>query len=155
MLSVAAMPPYSLFDNKDYGAMSSSDPDKYKFIEYHKWKFKAKIFSPLAPLTVKRTPVLMTRVEYGFWVPIIRIRNLRSRPSIWVVTVGEWLPSTYAQETIGLRGYENGSIAGNGGYNSYRIRLFSFGYGVEISVLAGAFLYDLRIGILWRLVTLD
>ncbi len=35
-------------------------------IEYHKWKFKAKIFSPLAPLTVKRTPVLMTRVEYGF-----------------------------------------------------------------------------------------
>ncbi len=27
--------------------------------------------------------------------------------------------STYAQETIGLRGYENGSIAGNGGYNSY------------------------------------
>ena len=27
--------------------------------------------------------------------------------------------STYATETIGLRGYENGSIAGNGGYNSY------------------------------------
>ena len=66
MLSVAATPPYSLFDGKDYASMSSSDPDKYKFIEYHKWKFKAKIFSPLAPLTVKRTPVLMTRVEYGF-----------------------------------------------------------------------------------------
>ena len=27
--------------------------------------------------------------------------------------------STYATETIGLRGYENGSIAGNGVYNSY------------------------------------
>lgn len=27
--------------------------------------------------------------------------------------------STYATETIGLRGYENGSIAGNGNYDSY------------------------------------
>ena len=119
MLSVAATPPYSLFDNKDYGAMSSSDPDKYKFIEYHKWKFKAKIFSPLAPLTVKRTPVLMTRVEYGF---LGTYNKDKKSPFETFYMGGDGMSgysSTYAQETIGLRGYENGSIAGNGGYNSY------------------------------------
>ena len=119
MLSVAATPPYSLFDNKDYGAMSSSDPDKYKFIEYHKWKFKAKIFSPLAPLTVKRTPVLMTRVEYGF---LGTYNKDKKSPFETCYMGGDGMSgysSTYAQETIGLRGYENGSIAGNGGYNSY------------------------------------
>ena len=55
--------------------------------------------------------------------------------------------STYAQETIGLRGYENGSIAGNGGYNSYGYAYSRLAMELEISVLAGAFLYDLRIGI--------
>lgn len=66
MFSVAATPPWSLWDGKDYKNMSDQDEAKFRMIEYHKWKFKAKIFSPLAPLTVKRTPVLMTRVEYGF-----------------------------------------------------------------------------------------
>ena len=46
--------------------MKDTDPGKFKMIEYHKWKFKAKVFTPLAPLTVKRTPVLMTRAEFGF-----------------------------------------------------------------------------------------
>ena len=119
MLSVAATPPYSLFDGKDYASMSSSDPDKYKFIEYHKWKFKAKIFSPLAPLTVKRTPVLMTRVEYGF---LGSYNKYKKSPFETFYMGGDGMSgysSTYATETIGLRGYENGSIAGNGGYNSY------------------------------------
>ncbi|RHJ93405.1 outer membrane protein assembly factor BamA [Parabacteroides bouchesdurhonensis] len=118
-LSVSATPPFSLFDNKDYGSMSDQDPTKFRFIEYHKWKFKAKIFSPLAPLTVKRTPVLMTRVEYGFLGSYDK--NKRS-PFETFYMGGDGMSgysSTYATETIGLRGYENGSIAGNGGYNSY------------------------------------
>ncbi|WP_455627916.1 outer membrane protein assembly factor BamA [Parabacteroides chinchillae] len=118
-LSVSATPPFSLFDNKDYGSLSDQDPTKFRFIEYHKWKFKAKIFSPLAPLTVKRTPVLMTRVEYGFLGSYDK--NKRS-PFETFYMGGDGMSgysSTYATETIGLRGYENGSIAGNGGYNSY------------------------------------
>ncbi|MCQ5224223.1 hypothetical protein NE676_23635, partial [Parabacteroides merdae] len=63
---VAATPPWSLWDGKDFKNMSDQDEAKFRMIDYHKWKFKAKIFSPLSPLTVKRTPVLMTRVEYGF-----------------------------------------------------------------------------------------
>lgn len=118
-LSVSATPPYSLWDGKDYANMSDNDESKFKFIEYHKWKFKAKIFSPLAPLTVKRTPVLMTRVEYGFLGTYDK--NKRS-PFETFYMGGDGMSgysSTYATETIGLRGYENGSIAGNGGYASY------------------------------------
>lgn len=118
-VSVSATPPYSLWDKKDYGAMDDQNPDKFKFIEYHKWKFKAKIFSPLAPRRVKRTPVLMTRVEYGFLGSYDK--NKRS-PFETFYMGGDGMSgysSTYATETIGLRGYENGSIAGNSGYNSY------------------------------------
>lgn len=118
-LSVSATPPYSLWDKKDYGAMDDQDPDKFKFIEYHKWKFRAKIFSPLAPRSVKRTPVLMTRVEYGF---LGSYDKNKKSPFETFYMGGDGMSgysSTYATETIGLRGYENGSIAGNSGYNSY------------------------------------
>ena len=47
MFSVAATPPWSLWDGKDYKNMSDQDEAKFRMIEYHKWKFKAKIFSPL------------------------------------------------------------------------------------------------------------
>ena len=118
-LSVAATPPYSLFDGKDYANMDDRDPEKFKLIEYHKWKFKAKIFSPLAPMTVKRTPVLMTRVEYGF----VGSYNKHKRSPFETFYMGgdgmTGYSSTYATETVGLRGYENGSIAGNGYYESY------------------------------------
>ena len=117
--SVAATPPFSLFDNKDYASMSDQDPEKFKMIEYHKWKFKAKVFSPLAPLTVKRTPVLMTRAEFGF----LGTYNKHKRSPFETFYMGgdgmTGYSSTYATETIGLRGYENGSIAGNGDYSSY------------------------------------
>ena len=117
--SVAATPPFSLFDNKDYASMTDQDPDKFKMIEYHKWKFKAKVFSPLAPISVKRTPVLMTRAEFGF----LGTYNKHKRSPFETFYMGgdgmTGYSSTYATETIGLRGYENGGIAGNGGYSSY------------------------------------
>lgn len=119
MVSVAATPPWSLWDGKDYANMSDQNPNKFKLIEYHKWKFKAKIFSPLAPMTVKRTPVLMTRVEYGF---IGSYNKDKKSPFETFYMGGDGMTgysSMYATETIGLRGYENGSIAGNRGYNSY------------------------------------
>ena len=119
LFSVSATPPYSLFDNKDYASMPEYDEEKYRLIEYHKWKFKAKVFTPLAPLTVKRTPVLMARAEYGFLGSYTKAKR---SPFETFYMGGDGMSgysSTYAQETIGLRGYENGSIAGNGGYNSY------------------------------------
>ncbi|MCD8042254.1 MAG: outer membrane protein assembly factor BamA [Tannerellaceae bacterium] len=115
--SVNATPPYSLFDNKDYSTLGNDD--KYKLIEYHKWKFKAKIFSPLSSLQVKRTPVLMTRVEYGF---LGSYNSDKKSPFETFYMGGDGMSGysyTYATETIALRGYENGSIIGNDGRYGY------------------------------------
>ena len=112
-LSLALTPPYSLFDNKDYAAMDQYDEQKYKLIEYYKWKFKAKVFTPLAPMTVKRTPVLMARAEFGF----LGAYNKNKRSPFETFYVGgdgmSGYSGTYATETIGLRGYENGSLSYN------------------------------------------
>lgn len=112
-LSLALTPPYSLFDNKDYAAMDQYDEQKYKLIEYYKWKFKAKVFTPLAPMTVKRTPVLMARAEFGF----LGAYDKNKRSPFETFYVGgdgmSGYSSTYATETIGLRGYENGSLSYN------------------------------------------
>ncbi|MCD7932312.1 MAG: outer membrane protein assembly factor BamA [Tannerellaceae bacterium] len=115
--SVNATPPYSLFDNKDYSTLGNDE--KYKLIEYHKWKFKAKIFSPLSSLQVKRTPVLMTRVEYGF---LGSYNNDKKSPFETFYMGGDGMSGysyIYATETIALRGYENGSIIGNDGRYGY------------------------------------
>lgn len=118
LFSVAATPPYSLWDGKDYANMAYDDKNKYKFVEYHKWKFKAKIFTPLAPINVKRTPVLMTRVEYGF---LGSYNKNKQSPFETFYMGGDGMTGygIYAMETIGLRGYENGSIMGNNGQYGY------------------------------------
>jgi outer membrane protein insertion porin family len=129
--SVSATPPYSLWDGNDYAAMNLDDERRYKLIEYHKWKFKAKIFSPLAPLTVKRTPVLMSRVEYGF---VGHYNKNKTTPFETFYMGGDGMSgysSSYGMETIGLRGYENGSIIGNDGR----------GYGYAYSRMSMEFRY--------------
>jgi outer membrane protein insertion porin family len=112
-LSLSATPPYSLFDGKDYASMDAAA--KQKLIEYHKWKFKAKVFTPLLPLTVKRTPVLMTRVEYGF---LGYYDANKISPFEAFIMGGDGMTGytgITASETIALRGYKNGSIIGSDG----------------------------------------
>ena len=57
--SVEFTPPYSIFSDADYTKMS--DNEKYKWIEYHKWKFEATYFLEVAPKFV-----IMGRLKYGF-----------------------------------------------------------------------------------------
>jgi outer membrane protein insertion porin family len=108
-VSLSATPPYSLFDGKDYASMSAAD--RNKLIEYHKWKFKAKVFTPIIP-TATRTPVLMSRLEYGF---LGHYNPYKISPFEAFYMGGDGM-SGYtginAAEIIALRGYENGSIAG-------------------------------------------
>ena len=110
-LSVAATPPFSLIDGKDYSKMASNDPAKYSWNEYHKWKFKARTFTPLAPLTIKRTPVLATRVEYGF----LGHYNISKQTPFETFEMGgdgmTGYSTSFATEQVALRGYENNSIA--------------------------------------------
>ena len=124
--SVNLTPPWSAFDNKDYKNLandsksptySAEQQEKYRWIEYHKWKFKAKTYTALTE--GQKCFVLMTRVELGL---LGSYNKYKKSPFETYYVGGDGMSgysSTYATETIGLRGYENGSIAGNGGYNSY------------------------------------
>lgn len=112
-LSLQITPPYSVFDGKDYASMKTDEygyesGEKYKWIEYHKWKFKARTYTSL--YDTPKTPVLMTRAEYGF----VGYFNKNKKSPFETFYVGgdgmSGYSSTYATETIGLRGYENGSL---------------------------------------------
>ncbi|MDR1610610.1 MAG: outer membrane protein assembly factor BamA [Candidatus Symbiothrix sp.] len=118
--SVNLTPPYSLFSKKEIDETKANE-----WIEFHKWKFKSKIFIPLAnPETVKRTPVLMSRIEYGF---IGAYNNKKRTPFETFYMGGDGMTGysgMYAYETIGLRGYGNGLISSNGpGYAYSRLAL--------------------------------
>lgn len=128
-LSLQLTPPYSLFDGKDYSKYNTNNQDDinkmHKWIEYHKWKFKSKVYIPLMdPSTVKRTPVVMGRVEFGL---VGHYNKYKKSPFETFEVGGDGMTgySSYATETIALRGYENGSLAsyGNEGYAYTRLGL--------------------------------
>ncbi len=59
-LSLQLTPPYSRFSDKDYASLE--DNEKYKFAEFHKWKFKAEWYTPIDR---QNKLVLMTSVKLG------------------------------------------------------------------------------------------
>jgi outer membrane protein insertion porin family len=115
LLSTSSTLPYSLFDGKDYKNMTS-DVERYKLVEYYKIKFKSKVFIPLLPLPQyggpQRTPVLMSRVEVG-WIGDYNKYKKSPFGTFYVGGSGMTGGYSYYQETIALRGYSDGEIAGN------------------------------------------
>ena len=126
--SVTVTPPWSLWNKKDYRhlAMNPNSPtfsdeqqEKYRWIEYHKWKFKARTYTALSG--GQKCFVLMTRMELGL---LGSYNKYKKSPFETYYVGGDGMSgssSTYADETIGLRGYENGSLA----YNGYAYDRFS------------------------------
>jgi outer membrane protein insertion porin family len=120
--SVQLTPPYSIMDGKDYSKFDTSkqsDLNKmHKWVEFHKWKFNSKIYIPLLdPVTVKRTPVFMARVDFG----LLGHYNKYKRTPFETFSVGgDGMTgyTTYATESIALRGYDNGSLTPYG-YEGY------------------------------------
>ena len=90
--------------------------DKYSWIEYHKWKFKARTFTALSGHN--KCFVLMTRAE----IRLLGSYNKHKPSPFENYYMGgdgtSGYSSLYSTETIGLRGYDNGSITppGNMGY---------------------------------------
>ena len=123
ILSLTMTPPWSLFDGKDYKnlALNSTSAtyekelqDMYRWIEYHKWKFKSRTFTALT--NSQKCFVLMTRVELG----ILGSYNKDKKSPFETFYVGgdgmSGYSYSYAEETIGLRGYDNGSISTSSAY---------------------------------------
>ena len=133
-LSVSATPPYSLFDNLDYKELSAhtstADADRmanlqkiYHWIEYHKWKFTSRYFTPLS--SAQKCFVLMARFDCGF----LGHYNRHKRSPFETFYMGgdgmSGYTSSYYSETIALRGYDNGSLTpyGQEGYAYSRMTL--------------------------------
>jgi len=132
MASVTVTPPWSKWDGKDYRNLAN-DPksptfakeqqEKYRWVEYHKWKFKSKTYTALSG--GQKCFVLMSRVEFG----LLGAYNSHKKSPFETYYMGgdgmSGYSTGYAEETIGLRGYENGSLTPYGaeGYAYTRMAL--------------------------------
>lgn len=96
-------PPYSLFTNKDYSSMTENE--KYKWIEMHRWSFKAVWYNELYEKLV-----LMTRVRFGY----LGHYNAQIGPTPFhrYFLGGDGMSnySLDSRELIGMRGYANNSL---------------------------------------------
>ena len=132
MASVTVTPPWSKWDGKDYRNLAN-DPksptfakeqqEKYRWVEYHKWKFKSKTYTALSG--GQKCFVLMSRIEFGL---LGSYNSYKKSPFETYYMGGDGMSgysTGYAEETIGLRGYENGSLTPYGaeGYAYTRMAL--------------------------------
>ncbi|MBQ0049419.1 MAG: outer membrane protein assembly factor BamA [Bacteroidales bacterium] len=150
-LSATFTPPFSLWDGKDYANLANNYnsatyqrelQEKYRWIEYHKWKFKARTFTPLTPGS--KCLVLMTRVEFG----LLGHYNIHKKSPFETYYVGgdgtSGYSTTYATETIGLRGYDNGALTPSGqqgyAYDRFTLELrYPLMLGASTNIYALAF----------------
>ena len=104
-LGLKITPPWSLFSSgKNYSQMTNNE--KYHLIEYHKWKFTGKVFTPL---TRDSKLVLMTRAEFGYLGHFNK--DLKSPfESFYMGGDGMSSYTSYATEYVAMRGYSSGSL---------------------------------------------
>ncbi|CDN32153.1 Outer membrane protein assembly factor YaeT precursor [Mucinivorans hirudinis] len=113
-VSLALTPPFSAIDGQDYANKNMSEQERYRWIEYHKWKLNAQWFFPL----YNRKLVLMARAQLGY----LGYYNENKRsPFEGFIVGGDGLSgyNVYGTENIGLRGYENASLTPSSGYGVY------------------------------------
>ena len=122
LLSIKLSPPYSMFDNiDDYSSLT--DQEKYKWVEYYKWKFKATWFSPFTEKLI-----LATKTEFGFLGGYNDQLGISPFERFYVG--GDGLSGmgymNDGRELVALRGYSNNSLSPQTGatiYNKYTAEL--------------------------------
>jgi outer membrane protein insertion porin family len=106
-LGLKITPPYSLIKgttDAQYAQMTTSE--KYNLLEYHKWKFSGKVFTPLS---ADSKLVLMARAEFGYLGHYNK--NVKSPfESYYMGGDGMSSYSSYSTEYIAMRGYQSGSL---------------------------------------------
>jgi len=99
-------PPYSLLNGKNYADVNMTNAERYKWIEYHKWTFSGKTFTPI---TSDNKLVIMGRALFSYLGSYNK--NARS-PFETFVMGGDGMTSytTYGTDYIAMRGYTSGSL---------------------------------------------
>ncbi|MDD3877118.1 MAG: outer membrane protein assembly factor BamA [Bacteroidales bacterium] len=106
-ISLQLTPPYSLFSNSNYTTLS--DQEKFKWIEYHKWKFNTSWYSKLAG-----NLVLNFRTRFGYLG--LYNTDIGTSPFERFYLGGDGLSgfSLDGREIIAMRGYSNNSLTPRG-----------------------------------------
>lgn len=106
VFSVKATLPYSWFNNKDYNNMTPQE--RYKMIEYHKWKLTTSIFTPLSK---DKKLVLNTRIGFG----LLNSYSSKVGPAPFerFLLGGAGLIgfNLFGHEIIALRGYNDNAVS--------------------------------------------
>ncbi len=111
-LSLELTPPYSAFSNKNYKTMD--DDEKYKWIEYHKWKFKSDFYTKIVG-----DLVLSTRIKFGFLGSYNSDIGVTPFERFYVGGDGLYgYNNLDGREIVALRGYGNETITPNYANNS-------------------------------------
>ena len=109
-LGLEITPPYSLLSSKDYSSLEENE--KYKWIEMHRWSFKAAWYTELYDKLV-----MMTRVRFGY----LGHFNSQIGPTPFhrYYLGGDGLNniSMDSRELVGMRGYGNNALT-PGYYNN-------------------------------------
>ena len=121
--SVQATLPYSLWDGKDYSDPNMSDQDRYRWIEFHKWQFKAQWFQALSS---NSNLVLMLKAEMAY---LGSYNKNKVSPFNRYEVGGDGMSgyNIYGIDIIAMRGYEDGALDPSNyysrGYNKYTAEL--------------------------------
>ena len=148
-LGVKLTLPYSLFNGKDYSDPDMTIPERFKFLEYHKWKFSAKTFTPLDRA---QKFVLMARAEFGY----LGHYNINARTPFETFMLGGDGMSAYSSsytmgmEYIPLRGYDAGDptvlpsmASSNNSTSTYLYNKYTLELRYPISLEQSATIYAL------------
>lgn len=109
-------PPYSLFNGKDYTSSAMTDQERYKFVEYHKYKFTVTNFTPITNKRgtdgkEARNLILRTSAGFGF---IASYDNRVGQPPFERFYLGGSGLTGFSlnnREIIALRGYDDQSLS--------------------------------------------
>ncbi|NDP22558.1 MAG: outer membrane protein assembly factor BamA [Paludibacter sp.] len=137
-LGLKITPPYSSFNGKDYSKPMSPD-EKYKFIEYHKWTFSGKTFTPITP---DNKLILMSRVMFSY----LGHYNEKVKSPFEAFNMGgDGMSSytSYGTDYISMRGYESGSLTPAGASVGYLYNKFTMELRYPLSLEQSATIYAL------------
>ncbi len=103
-LTVQLTPPYSLLNGMNYN--TASEQDRYRFTEYHKWKFEAQWYQKIVGKLV-----LKTQAQFGF---LGQYSNKTGQSAFERFKLGgdgmQGFDFLQGSEVISMRGYENNNV---------------------------------------------
>ena len=117
--TLEATPPVSLLDGRDYSKLSPTE--KFRFIEYYKWKFTGDYYAQIA-----KNFVIKSYSEFGFLGSYNKDYGLPPFERYYLGGDGLQNFVLDGREVIGLRGYTNFSLTPEGGgalYNKFTTEL--------------------------------